>query len=268
MNKFVYHSISLTGLRTRNEDEIEIIDLTNNNVDKPLFFSIMDGHGGSYISQYMKKNKILSDYFLNNQFQNERSICSFYKEIQNKLLKNEKKAINMGSTCLVVFFYKKKNKYYIKVVNLGDSRCIICNEYNIGVPLTIDHKPDQIYERKRILKEGGKITKEKNDDFRISGMSVSRSFGDIDCDYISQVPDIFDYKLNKTKFIILACDGVWDVLSNQEAVDFVNMQLEYNKIKKNYSSKSEENIAYLLGKYAINQGSQDNISIIIIFNIL
>jgi protein phosphatase 2C len=63
----------------------------------------------------------------------------------------------------------------------------------------------------------------------------------------------------------MACDGVWDVLSNQDAVDFVLYALEKIKVNSNYIIKNKKNIANLLGNYAIEKGSQDNISILIIF---
>ena len=58
------------------------------------------------------------------------------------------------------------------------------------------------------------------------------------------------------KFIILACDGLWDVLSNKKAISFVLKLLPHvNKL----------NIAKLLAEYAIKIGSMDNVTIIILF---
>jgi hypothetical protein len=125
-------------------------------------------------------------------------------------------------------------------------------------------------EKDRINQLGGVIEYSDSDDPRISGMSVSRSFGDLDNKYISQNPDIFDYTISDDKFIVLACDGIWDVLSNQDVVNFI---IEYfNELKKkgktinNLKGKSDNNIACKLAEYAINvKKSSDNISIIIIF---
>jgi len=64
----------------------------------------------------------------------------------------------MGSTCLIGVIYNNNNKLKLKAINLGDSRMICCNKYNIGIPLTIDHKPDFFYEKTRINKLGGVIT--------------------------------------------------------------------------------------------------------------
>src|SRR5436305_1930508 len=74
----------------------------------------------------------------------------------------------------------KDGKYYINVINTGDSRCIICRD-NLGIPLSKDHKPNWPEERYRIQQLGGKIYYD-GDDYRIKDLSVSRAFGDIDAE--------------------------------------------------------------------------------------
>ena len=85
---------------------------------------------------------------------------------------------------------------------------------NKASQLTVDHKPNLTSERKRIQNLGGSINYDGSD-WRIKGYSLSRSFGDIDAKpFMSHMPNIYRYKLNKNdKFIIFACDGLWDVLS-------------------------------------------------------
>jgi len=144
---------------------------------------------------------------------------------------------------------------------------IICNEYYVGIPLTIDHKPDYFFEKRRIENLGGKIVLSDYDCPRIKGLATSRAFGDLDTKpYVSHIPDIFDYNINNIKFLVLACDGVWDVLSNQDVINFINEKL-YN-IKNNiekYDNNNKNYIATELAKYAIKQKSTDNISVIILF---
>ena len=105
---------------------------------------------------------------------------------------------------------------------------------------------------------GGRITLDSEDDvYRIMDLSVSRAFGDIEYSkYVKPIPDIFTYTVKPTdQFLILACDGLWDVVSNQEAVNYVLTNKDKTK-----------NIAYSLGKWAIDvKGSYDNVSIIIVF---
>jgi serine/threonine protein phosphatase PrpC len=175
----------------------------------------------------------------------------------------------MGSTCLVFQLERgKKDTYHIQAINIGDCRAVLCNEYFIAVTLTKDHKPTQWEERIRIEKLGGKITKDPGDDARINGLAVSRAFGDLDVvPYVTHVTEIFNYTINiNSKFVILGCDGVWDVLSSQEAVDFVIYEMLSNNTQhENYHTHTQKKIAKKLGEYALKKGSGDNISIIILF---
>jgi protein phosphatase 2C family protein 2/3 len=270
------HSISLLGNRNKNEDEIDIInnlDNNNNSYHNLLYTSVFDGHGGGGISKYLKIN--LSKYIIHKETEElkptkdyHKYIFKVFERIQKDLINNNVKANKMGSTALITLLYQKYNKYHLKVINLGDCRVILCNKYNIASQLSKDHKPDKPDELMRIKKLGGIIEYSKDDDPRISGLSVSRSFGDLDCNFISQTPDIYDYKIKYDKFIVLACDGLWDVLSNQDVIDFVVKELNnYKNIKdlKDNNSKSLNNIANKLGEYALLKGSNDNLSIIIIF---
>lgn len=279
-----YHTISLLGARPKNEDEIQIIinmDGTNQNQKEINYFGIFDGHGGDKVSKFLKDK--LHKFFIDKQIEYDPSkqksynkyIHKIYDYVQNKLTAFELPSKTCGSTALVIINYPKNNIYsQLKVINLGDCRAVLCNEHNIAIPLSKDHKPMSWDENNRILEAGGIIVTEYNDDPRINGLSVSRSFGDLDAKpHVSHIPDIYDYTIEPQvdKFMILACDGVWDVLSNQDAVDFIlyamASQAQANKIKNcnNIATRSKINIANLLGEYAIEKGSQDNISVLIVW---
>jgi len=140
---------------------------------------------------------------------------------------------------------------------------MICNSHNIANPLTKDHKPHVVEEKNRIHELDGTIEFD-GDDWRIGNLSLARAFGDLDTSpYVSHIPDIFKYTIQKNdKFIVLSCDGLWDVLSNQDVANFI---LEYLiKIEKK-EINSNVDIAKDLAEYAIKEGSMDNITIIIIF---
>ena len=185
--------------------------------------------------------------------------------LQDKLEKKFKNfSYNVGSTALITIFFKKNDRINYYVLNAGDCRSVINNKHNIGLPLTKDHKPNINEEKQRIEKIGGELEFD-GVDWRISGLSVSRSFGDMDAlPYVTHKPEIFKYSLKKSdKFMILGCDGLWDVLSNQDAVEFIDNY--YNKDITLMSGHSNNNISYQLANHAINKGSYDNVSIIIIF---
>ncbi len=113
---------------------------------------------------------------------------------------------------------------YIICANAGDSRSVLGNA-NAVVPMSEDHKPNNPVELQRIKSAGGIV--EWN---RVDGdLAVSRAFGDFqfkqrndlpaEAQKVSPSPDIKIYDRNSNdEILILACDGLWDVMSNDEAV--------------------------------------------------
>jgi serine/threonine protein phosphatase PrpC len=84
--------------------------------------------------------------------------------------------------------------------------------------------------------------------------------------FVSHLPEIFDYDLNEDdKFLIIGCDGVWDVLNNQDAVFFVLNEMKTNYKYNMLTSTGKNNIAKKLALEAIRRGSTDNISVMILF---
>lgn len=278
----IYQYKSTQGpVRDANEDEIDIefnYDNANKNLYAINYYAVYDGHGGSAVSKYVKGR--LSNYFMNKKYDHDikrRSINTYiynvYDSLQNKIRESSLRSRACGSTALVVMQYEKNNVFsQLKIINLGDCRAVICDQYFRAINLTKDHKPMSYCENKRITELEGIITHERNDDPRINGLSVSRAFGDVDATpHVTHVPEIFDHELNVKrgeivdKFMILACDGVWDVLSSQDAVDYVMFKLSETRTIEIRDGKGSNNIAHMLSKYAIEKGSQDNISVIIVF---
>lgn len=263
-------SYSLQGKRESNEDQhvsIMNLDGKDKSINKVNFIGVFDGHGGKAVSRYLKKN--IPYYFLKKNvkmdvYNENKKVASFFfyklfDKIQNELkTKHPIIASRCGSTALCGIHYKDKNNNHgLWMVNVGDSRAVLCNFKNEPIQLTIDHKPNQINEKKRIESLGGRIRFD-GVDWRIKDLSLSRAIGDLDTTpYVTHSPQIFKYKLNKSdKFVIFACDGLWDVVSNKDAVNFVN-----NMIKNKYTG----NIAKQLAEYAIKKGSYDNVTITILF---
>ncbi|KAM0061618.1 putative protein-serine/threonine phosphatase [Helianthus debilis subsp. tardiflorus] len=122
--------------------------------------------------------------------------------------------------------------------NIGDSRAILCtkdkNNYHVAVQLTVDLKPNLPAEAERIRKCRGRVfaLHDEPDVTRVwlpnndsPGLAMARAFGDFclkDFGLIS-VPDIFYRRLTEDdQFVVLASDGIWDVLTNNEVVDIVS----------------------------------------------
>ena len=260
-------SYSLQGRRPSNEDQhYNYINLNNRNQNlNPInFIGVFDGHGGKAVSKYLKKN--LPKYFLSkfdkNIYGHSRTATKYFglifDKVQKQLEIDHPRACNYcGSTAICAIHFLHKNKPMLWVVNIGDSRGVLCKKNNEVIQLSEDHKPNSDSERKRINDLGGKIYYDGYD-WRIKDLSLSRAFGDCAAKpYVSHLPQIYRYKLStKDKFAIFACDGLWDVLSNNKAVEFV-----LNLLNQNFKG----NIAKELSEFAYNSGSYDNISVVILF---
>lgn len=117
------------------------------------------------------------------------------------------------------------------VANAGDSRCVLSNNGQ-AVAMSHDHKPTDTEEYARITKAGGFVA-----DGRVNGsLNLSRALGDLEYktnhdlgpeeQMVTALPEVRCVQLEEGhEFLILACDGIWDVLSNQEAVDFARERL-------------------------------------------
>ena len=262
-------SYSLQGKRSSNEDQhFNFMNLDNKNkkMNRINFVGVFDGHGGKLVSKYLKKN--LPKYFITKYkkdvFNNKRSSSKLFKNIydtiENKLEKAHPIAsTRCGSTALCgIHYLDNKNRQMLWMLNVGDSRAVLCKHNNSVIQLTEDHKPNSPDEKERINQLGGTIYYD-GFDWRIRDLSLSRAFGDAESKpYISHLPEIYRYKINENdKFVIFACDGLWDVISNKKAVNFVLHQIKKNKLKKN--------IAKQLAQFAIAEGSTDNVTVSILF---
>lgn len=262
------HTASLKGRREQNEDRHKIFtNLDKSNIEKaPVdFYAIFDGHGGKFVSKFLCDH--LCNFFIDKKIEyplKKTYINRVYSYVQNTLSKDHvQNATNVGSTSLVAIRYKQGTRDYLNILNTGDSRCIICRN-NLAIALTKDHKPNWPEENQRIKTLGGQIIFD-GFDFRINDLSVSRAFGDLSAQqFVSFLPDVFRYRLvPDDKFIVLACDGLWDVLSNQDVVNFV-LENCYDNTLNNRINKNI-NVAKKLAEFAIIRGSNDNVSVVVVF---
>uniref|UniRef100_A0A6A7FSB8 Protein phosphatase 1L-like n=2 Tax=Hirondellea gigas TaxID=1518452 RepID=A0A6A7FSB8_9CRUS len=159
-----------------------------------------------------------------------------------------------GSTAVVAVL----DGELLVVGNVGDSRAVMADDRGRAIPLSFDHKPNQLKERRRIKEAGGFIT--FTGVWRVAGiLATSRALGDFPLKHprplVTAEPDILTFSLNdhKAQFVILATDGLWDVLSNEDAVSYVRARLH----EPDFGAKSVAQYAYALG-------SQDNITVAII----
>ncbi|GMH49979.1 hypothetical protein TrLO_g5059 [Triparma laevis f. longispina] len=153
---------------------------------------------------------------------------------------------------------------FLCCANLGDTRTILCRNGE-PVQMSHDHKPTNPEETARIEKAGGRVTRK-----RVNGaIAVSRSLGDFFFKStegadpwdqpITCKPDVVVVKREEEQdeFILCCCDGVWDVMTNEEACEFVRERLKAGGT--NLTLISTE-----LLNFCLTRKSKDNMTAVIV----
>lgn len=133
--------------------------------------------------------------------------------------------------------------------NCGDQRAVMSRKGQ-AIALTKDHKPESLSEMDRIALSGGFVAESR----RVNGLlALSRAIGDVSVQpHVTFEPDIMVIELTEhDEFVILGCDGVWDVISNEQAVFLAQAE------------SSPSRAANRIREYAYSLGSTDNISVVV-----
>jgi len=229
------------------EDKGKTIDNFNNNPNS-ILFCLFDGHGGVQVSKYLQENfpiffkKILPNEYL------ELKIIDLFPEIDNKLKENN--FYQVGSTACIIYITKENNKKFLYCANIGDTRCIILRN-NSFERLSYDDRASDDNEYNRIVNNGGIVFAG-----RVYGqLMLSRAFGDWELkNYgVISVPHVMRIEIcQNDKFVVVASDGIWDVLSDN---DVYNMSFQFGN--------SKDFCDHII-KSAIEKGTMDNISCFVI----
>lgn len=223
-------------------------------------YGIFDGHGGSAASQYTREH--LLDAILD-RVANEKDLSKtdFPSLLKEEILSHDKRFLALarentdvsGSTCVVALLHGDK----LYVANVGDSRAVMKEKSGSTFPLSLDHKPNLPEEQKRIEKAGGYIA--FFGVWRVVGiLATSRAIGDLplkDANVINAEADVVTVNLREkeAEFMIIATDGLWDVISNEEATEFIS-----DKLKEQFLGSKQLVIQAFL------RGSMDNISVMVV----
>ena len=223
------------------------------------YFAIFDGHSGIEVAKYCKDNlhKIFAKNLNETTFDVKDSLINSFNSIDEEISKlNYQKDI--GSTATVLFIYKEydtkynNNIRYFAIANVGDSKCYLIKKKNI-IKLTYDHKCSDEKEVERIKKNGGIVFYG-----RVFGtLMLTRSIGDREMKKygVCSEPYVNIQKIeNDDLFIILASDGVWDVINEEE---LFNICFE----KDNLNSSD---ICKKIIQVSKDGDSRDNISCIVV----
>lgn len=239
---------------------------------KMTAYGVLDGHGGAQASKFVKRwlPWILAHWVnpTGTVTQVKKEITECFLRLQNFMWdysESKKGLFDYQGTTVSMFLWTHE---YLFCVNAGDSRCVWCRSGR-PQPLSVDHKPSDASERRRIESLGGGVSNRRGDVPRVEpvGLATSRSLGDLDSRrrlngtslprgtyLVSPVPDIVVVPrsaIGGTDFAVLACDGLWDVLSNNDACHVT---------KKEGITKACRTLVAL----AYRMGSTDNISVMVV----
>ncbi|XP_011871353.1 PREDICTED: probable protein phosphatase 2C T23F11.1 [Vollenhovia emeryi] len=224
-------SSCMQGWRVKMEDShVHILSLPYD--PGTAFFAVYDGHGGAAMAQYAGKH--LHEYIIKRNEYKEGDIVTgiqqgfleLDKAMQNNATLRDEHA---GTTVIAILI--KDNILYS--ANAGDSRAVACINGR-AVPLSRDHKPTLKDERKRIEAAGGFVEYK-----RVNGnLALSRALGDFifkrndrkppEEQIVTAFPEVQQFTIDKDwEFVVLACDGIWDVMTSEEVVQFVRPRLAH-----------------------------------------
>lgn len=204
------------------------------------FYGMFDGHGGNEVSLFLAHNlpNIIMKKYNESESMNQaiRDACFEINPITID------KYPYAGSTAAIVVILDD----IIYTANVGDTRIILI-ENGVATRLSYDHVATDPLERRSIQSKGGAII---ND--RVNGsLMLSRAFGDGQfADVITCQPYMNEIPRNDDMRLIIACDGVWDVMDDQYAADIFARCNDTGTASRTIKDE------------ALARGSTDNVSVI------
>lgn len=211
-------------------------------------FCIFDGHGGKETAELCSKHfpNILQKKIISKPFDIEGCLVQSFINMEKELEKKKKQFLEVGNTATVVYIDNKM----LWVANVGDSSCLLIEKNNANF-ISIKDDFSNKDEIKRVESMGAKII-----DDRLEGeLAVSRSLGDFDLKGkgLICVPHVNKFALDSnTRYCILASDGIWDDLGPEDVLKICN------------EKKEPDDISNEMIKKALESGSEDNISCIVV----
>jgi serine/threonine protein phosphatase PrpC len=174
----------------------------------------------------------------------------------------ESKDSSGATGCIVII-----TPTYILCANVGDSRCVLSVD-GFTKALSTDHKPEDMKERERIERAGGKVHQG-----RIDGeLAVARAIGDFKfkaktsgetpegLNKVICTPDIKVHaRTEHDDFLVLACDGLWDVYSSSEVLLQISSLL-FAPGNEGTGGSSTKAATETMIDLAISNGSMDNVT--------
>ncbi|KAL0917665.1 hypothetical protein M5K25_012744 [Dendrobium thyrsiflorum] len=247
-----YWLVSRRGARHRMEDGY--VAITNIHEDsKQALFGVLDGHGGracvDFVSQ-MLGNNIINAL---EEVKEDKEEGKLESAIKAAYLATDSEFLSQGvssGTCVATILIKDGK---LHVSNAGDCRVVISKK-GVAYALTSDHRPEREDERIRIENLGGYVSC-YNGVWRVQdSLAISRAIGDANMKkWIISEPETRMIQLTKdSEFLIMASDGLWDKVSNQEAVDVVRQ-------RKNSMQSCKD-----LVEISCSRGNRDDVTVMVV----
>ncbi len=197
-----------------------------------MLFVLADGHGGKEVATYVAENmpRVITSQPMIKDGDWVNTLKQAFYAIDNEMEMSPNVRNRLqGCTCIVAILTESHELW---IASTGDCRAVLCDAKGQAIDLSVDHKATLESEQARIREAGGFVRDE-----RVNGvLAISRALGDfmlkqnrtrpLNLQIISPEPDVKGRKLDadsaaKDRFLILACDGIWDVMSSQQAVNWV-----------------------------------------------
>ncbi|KAL0208886.1 hypothetical protein P9112_011473 [Eukaryota sp. TZLM1-RC] len=249
--------------RAHMEDSHCLEDTFSSNRD--AFYAIFDGHGGREAADQIAVNfpSIFRQHLASSSLNHIEEVWfKTYRDVDGKL--DEQAMQFQGAAAVATYIHcNEDGSKTVYASNLGDARAVIYTD-KTTTRLTKDHKASDRGEIERITGLGGFVIAS-----RVQGiLSVSRALGDHGLKpYVSVEPYVYSHtctaeamQSSDPSFLIIACDGLWDIFNDQDAVNIAREELTKKESPEPLSKRMAER---LLGS-ALQGGSTDNISIIVV----
>jgi len=213
------------------------------------YFGVYDGHGGRPAVEF-----IHNTLHLNVEEEIMKQSGKVVHALERAFIRTDEqmkqKGILFPGTCATVGIIQQNSEgKFLYSANVGDTR-IVLNRGGTAIRLTKDHKTSDPDEIKRIQDAGGFVA-----NGRVNGLlAVTRSLGNVQMkQYVISTPYTTETKLTEEdKFFIIACDGVWDVMTDQEALDIVKGETDPTKMSEMILLES------------LNRSTTDNITVMVV----
>ena len=238
------------------EDKSKSIENFNNDKNQMLF-EIFDGHGGDEMSSYLQNNlaKIYKQNLLLNKGNIILSLKNAFHDADDEM-RGQLNIEGLGSTGTLVHIVKNSfsDELVVYSANVGDSRVSLISPEHI-IRLSYDHRTSDEKEKKRILESGMDIIDE-----RICGtLMLTRIFGNYEYKEENDeknndnnkglICEPFISKINidsniENQFLIIASDGIWDILTEEDMQKIIQKYQDTQKICSIIIKKCLENEAW------------------------